>query len=117
MDTTQPPTKRMRGAFGNAANRLSMMGIANAAEDGRQSRLGRLSAAASRRFSMPAGRFLAPFHEGTRGGAHLKVKLAVVGNTGCGKTEVIQYVCGAGTCDTIDADVCAGASLRTRSAT
>lgn len=83
--------KRIRGALGQARNRLSLVVTpADGIEDGRQSRLGRLASTAARRLSLPVARYMMRIPGFRRGVEDESIRIGFVGDTGCGKTKLIQ---------------------------
>lgn len=86
-----PPTKRIRGAVSNARNRLSrvMTPADDVMPEGRQSRIDRLTQAA-KRLSLAAPPQMIRVSDFGPGVAKETVKIAILGNSGVGKTKLVQ---------------------------
>lgn len=91
-----PPTKRVRGAINSARHRLSRVMTPTAADDsadadadGRESRLDRLTEAA-KRLSLVTPPQMIRVVDFAPGVMKDTVKIALLGNSGVGKTKLVQ---------------------------
>lgn len=88
---SEAPAKRIRTSLAHARNRLSLVGNT---EDGRRSRMSISAPRHPKRNSMPPGRnpLSAAVDFARSDNEHYRIKICFVGNRGCGKTKMLEYV-------------------------